>query len=125
MHIVLNPKTQDMAERCEPKVFSPRGEERVALRLLHCLTSMDFGHASGHHSGRGSRRDGLFNGALLIGSPLVIPSTKPPQSVLAVEDGTVDVGPKLFDDVEDSVQGDLRDPLLAGLRPGPLSGGII
>jgi hypothetical protein len=42
-----------------------------------------------------------------------------------MEDKTIDVRPKLFDDVEDSIQGDLRDPLLAGLRPGPLAGGII
>jgi hypothetical protein len=42
MHVVLNPKTQNVAERCEPKVFSPRGEERVRLRLLQCLTSTDF-----------------------------------------------------------------------------------
>jgi hypothetical protein len=41
--MVLDPKTQNVAERCEPKVFSPRGEERVPLRLLQCLTSLDFG----------------------------------------------------------------------------------
>jgi len=43
MHMVLDPKTQYVAERCGPKVFSPRGEERVPLRLLQCLTSLDFG----------------------------------------------------------------------------------
>jgi hypothetical protein len=37
----------------------------------------------------------------------------------------IDVRPKLFDDVEDSIQGDLRDPLLAGLRPGSLSGRVL
>jgi hypothetical protein len=42
MRMVLDPKTQNMAERCEPKVFGPRGEERVPLKLLLCLTSMDF-----------------------------------------------------------------------------------
>jgi hypothetical protein len=42
-----------------------------------------------------------------------------------MEDKTIDIRPKLFDDVENSIQGDLRDPLLAGLRPGPLSGRVI
>jgi hypothetical protein len=43
MRTAVDPKTQNVAERCEPKVFSPRGEERVPVRLLQCLTRMDFG----------------------------------------------------------------------------------
>jgi restriction endonuclease fold toxin 5 of polymorphic toxin system len=41
--MVLDPKTQNAPERCEPKVFSPRGDERMPLRLLQCLSSADFG----------------------------------------------------------------------------------
>lgn len=47
------------------------------------------------------------------------------QSVLSVENKMINVRPKLFDDVEDSIQSDLRDPLLARLRPRSLSRGVI
>jgi hypothetical protein len=43
MHMVLDPKTQNVAERCEPKVFSPRDRERVPLSLLQCWMSTDLG----------------------------------------------------------------------------------
>jgi len=43
MYMVLDLNIQNVAERCEPKVFSPRGEERMPLRLLQCLSSADFG----------------------------------------------------------------------------------
>ena len=42
-HAVLHSQTQNVAERCEPKVFSPWVEERVPLMLLQCLMSMDLG----------------------------------------------------------------------------------
>jgi hypothetical protein len=40
MHMMLDAKTQKVAESREPKVFSPQGEERAPLRLLQCLSSV-------------------------------------------------------------------------------------
>ena len=42
VRMVLDLKTHNVAEKCEPKVFGPRSEERVPLKVLQCSTSLDF-----------------------------------------------------------------------------------
>jgi len=54
-----------------------------------------------------------------------IGARNPLESILSVKDGVVHVRPKLFGDVEDAIQGDLRHPLLAGLGPSAFLRGII
>ena len=46
-------------------------------------------------------------------------------AVVAVKDGVVDLGPKLFEDVEDAVNGNLGEPLLAGFGPGAFFSGVV
>jgi hypothetical protein len=47
------------------------------------------------------------------------------ESILSVEDNMIDVGPELFGDIKDAIKGDLRGPLLAGLRRGSFPRRII
>ncbi len=45
--------------------------------------------------------------------------------IVPSEDCAVDVGPKLLEDVKDTVNGDLRQPLLPGLSPCAFRCGVV